>query len=56
MIVLAGDDPVRMQQLEKEPILSYWALLNKKLKDAKRMSEAKKKSETKHRNGRRGNH
>lgn len=56
-MALAGDDPIRSQQLENEPMISYWALLNKKLKDAKRASEAKHKSEKQRKgNGRRSNY
>lgn len=41
---MAGDDPVKIQALEKMPVLDYFLLLDKKL------NEMKKASENAHRN------
>jgi len=43
MMWLAGDDPVKADSLEKDSLINYWALLNKKLNDHKR-SEAQRKA------------
>jgi hypothetical protein len=33
MMYLGGDDPVRIEALERYTLLSYWALLDKKRKE-----------------------
>lgn len=38
MCWLAGDDPLKIQALEKMPLLEYFLLLDKKLLDIKKAS------------------
>lgn len=52
---LAGDDPVKADILEKETMINYWALLNKKINDQKKL-EAKQKELKSKKGGRRSNH
>ena len=51
---LAGDDPVRSDILEKDTMINYWALLNKKITDIKKVEAKRKAQEAKTRG--RSNH
>jgi hypothetical protein len=50
MCWMAGDDPVRINAYEQMPLIEYWAMLNKRVAEAKQEMERAKKSSS---NGRR---
>jgi hypothetical protein len=38
MVWLAGDDPMKIEHLERMPIIDYWHLLNRKYEQQRRMN------------------